>query len=67
MSERYVKVFTCDENLYSENAPVIIRAGALLKDTETGRMIAQLKLQSISKTYGPVRTLIGSELTTDPM
>ena len=49
MSERYVKVFGCEDNLYSANAPVIIRAGALLKDTESGRMIAQLKLQNVSE------------------
>lgn len=48
MSERYVKVFGCEDNLYSDNAPVIVRAGALHKDTESGRMIAQLKLQNVS-------------------
>ena len=49
MSERYQKVFSRAENLYSDNAPVIIRAYTLLKDTQTGRMSAQLKLQNISK------------------
>ena len=48
MSERYIKVFSGDPNLYTENAPVVIQASALLKDTETGRMIAQLKFQNIS-------------------
>lgn len=48
MSERYQRVFSGDENLYIENAPVVIRASALLKDTQTGKMIAQLKLQNMS-------------------
>ena len=48
MSERYVKVFSGEPNLYTENAPVVILASALLKDTETGKMIAQLKFQNIS-------------------
>lgn len=48
MSERYIKVFSGDPNLYTENAPVVIQASALLKDTETGKMIAQLKFQNIS-------------------
>ena len=60
MSERYVKVFGCEENLYSENAPVIIRAGALLKDTETGRMIAQLKIQNVS---GKIITYVKASIT----
>lgn len=48
MSERFTKIFTGEENLYSESAPVIIRACALLKDTQTGKTIAQLKLQNVS-------------------
>ena len=48
MSERYSKVFSLPENLYAEGAPVIIAAGALLKDNQTGRVVAQLKLRNIS-------------------
>jgi len=48
MRERYVKVFSGEPNLFTENAPVVIQASALLKDTETGKMIAQLKFQNIS-------------------
>ena len=48
MSERYIKVFSGNENLYIEDSPIIIRANALLKDTETGKMIAQLKFQNVS-------------------
>lgn len=48
MSERYTKLFHLPENLYMEGSPVIIAAGALLKDNQTGRVIAQLKLRNIS-------------------
>lgn len=48
MSERYSKLFSLPENLYAEGSPVIIAAGALLKDNQTGRVIAQLKLHNIS-------------------
>lgn len=48
MSERYSKLFTLPPNLYSEGAPVVIAAGALLKDNETGKVLAQLKIQNIS-------------------
>ena len=48
MSERYSKVFSLPENLYAEGAPVVIAAGALLKDNQTGRVLAQLKLRNIS-------------------
>lgn len=48
MSERYSKVFSLPENFYAEGAPVIIAAGALLKDNQTGRVIAQLKLRNIT-------------------
>ncbi len=48
MSERYERVFTGEENLYLDKAPVVIRASALLKDTQTGKLVAQLKLQNVS-------------------
>lgn len=48
MSERYSKLFMLSTSLYAEGAPVVITAGALLKDNQTGRVLAQLKLQSIS-------------------
>lgn len=59
MSERYVKVFSGEENLYLKDAPIIIRASALLKDRETGKMIAQLKLRNISgKTVSYVKVAV---------
>ena len=48
MSERFDRIFTLAGNLYTEGAPLIILAGALLKDTETGRFFAQLKFKNIS-------------------
>lgn len=48
MSERYVKLFTLSKNLYSENSPVVILAGALLKDNKTDKVLMQLKIKNIS-------------------
>ena len=48
MGERYSKLFTLPENLYTTGAPVVIAAGALLKDSQTGNVLAQLKLQNIT-------------------
>lgn len=48
MSERYLKLFSLEENLYIPGSPILIAAGALLKDTQTGRILGQLKLQNIS-------------------
>ena len=59
MSERYVKLFTGDVDLYSDNSPIIIRACALLKDIETGKSIAQLKLQNLGpKTISYVKAIV---------
>ena len=48
MSERYSRLFTLPENLYAVGSPVVIAAGTLLKDNQTGKIVAQLKLKSIS-------------------
>lgn len=48
MSERYSNVFTLQQNLYAVGSPVLIAAGTLLKDNQTGRVVAQLKFRSIS-------------------
>lgn len=47
MSERYSKLFALSENLYSVGAPVVIAAGALQKDNQTGKVFAQLKIRNI--------------------
>lgn len=49
MSERYTKLFSLGKNLYTYGSPVIVSAGALLKDNKTQEIIAQLKLHSVSK------------------
>lgn len=48
MSERYSRLYALPGSLYAETSPVIIVAGALLKDNGTGNVLAQLKLKSIS-------------------
>ena len=49
MSERYSRLFSLPDNLYLEGSPVLIAAGALLKDNTTGKVLAQLKLKNICK------------------
>lgn len=49
MSERYSRLFSLPTNLYTEGAPVLIAAGALLKDNQTGKVLAQLKFRNISQ------------------
>ena len=48
MPERYSRLYSLTENLYTNGAPVIISAGALLKDNTTGKILVQLKIRSIS-------------------
>lgn len=48
MNDRYAKLFSLDSNLYAKTSPVIIEAGALLKDNTSGKTIAQLKFVNIS-------------------
>ena len=48
MAERYTRLFTLPPDLYTVGSPLVIAAGALLKDTQTGRVLAQLKLRSVS-------------------
>lgn len=47
MSERYLKLFTLSESLYAVGSPVIIVAGALLKDSQTSNVLAQIKFKNI--------------------
>lgn len=48
MSDRFQKLFSLENNLYIENAPIIISAAALLKDTKSGNMVVQIKFKSVS-------------------
>lgn len=47
MSERYTKLFSLPIDLYAEGSPVIISAGNLLNDNQTGKVLAQLKIKSV--------------------
>lgn len=49
MAERYTRIYSSPVNLYTSGAPIVIAAGALLKDNQTGKVLAQIKFQSISK------------------
>ena len=48
MAERYTRVFSQKGQFYCPGAPVVIEAGALLKDNQTGNIIAQVKFKNIS-------------------
>jgi len=47
MAERFQRLFTLTPNLYAEGCPIIIEAGALQKDSESGAVIAQIKMRNI--------------------
>lgn len=74
MSERFTKLFAAQENLYAETSPVVIAAGALLKDNQTGKVLAQLKMRNIGakeikaatvliRPFDTVGDPLGAELT----
>lgn len=48
MADRFQKLFSLENNSYIENAPIIISAAALLKDTKSGNMVVQIKFKSVS-------------------
>ena len=48
MADRFQKLFSLENNLYIENAPIIISAAALLKDTKSGNIVLQIKFKSVS-------------------
>lgn len=49
MADRFERLFELPRNLYTEGSPVIISAGVLLKDTQSGNVIAQIKFQSVAE------------------
>ena len=49
MAERFAKLYSLPNNLFAEGSPIIISAGALLKDAQSGNIIAQVKFHSISE------------------
>lgn len=48
MAERFTRVFSQQGEWYTCGAPVVVEAGALLKDNQTGKIIAQMKFKNIS-------------------
>lgn len=48
VGERYSRVFDLQQYFFADSSPVIITAGALLKDNQSGKVLAQLKLHNIS-------------------
>ena len=48
MAERYARLFSLPENQYTVGSPILIAAGALLKDNQTGKVLAQIKFKNIS-------------------
>ena len=59
MAERYSRLYHLPEDLYTRGAPLVIAAGALLIDNQSGQTIAQLKMRSISpKTISSVKALV---------
>lgn len=48
MAERFERLYSLRDNLYSAGSPVIVSAGALLKDNQSGKVLAQIKYQNVS-------------------
>jgi len=48
MAERYTKLLPLPDDQYTPGAPVLIAAGSLLRDNETGKILVQLKFRNIS-------------------
>ena len=48
MAERFRQLYKLQNNLYISGAPIVISAGSLLLDTETGSVVAQFKFHSVS-------------------
>ena len=49
MADRFIRVFKSDAKLYMEGSPLVITACALLKDSVTDKVLAQIKFQNISE------------------
>ena len=61
MGETYTRLYSLPERLYTMGAPVVVAAGALLKDNRNGNIIVQLKIQNIyNKTITAVTVKVAS-------
>lgn len=49
MAERFERLYKLSNDLYTSNSPIIISAGALLKDNSTGNLVVQIKFHSVSE------------------
>ena len=49
MGETYTRLYSLPERLYTMGAPVVVAAGALLKDNRNGNIIVQLKIQNVKR------------------
>jgi len=49
MANRFQRLFSLTPNIYTKGCPIIIEAGALQKDTESGATIAQIKMRNIGE------------------
>ncbi len=47
--EKYSRVFYFNNCLYLENSPIVVLAGAILKDNITNDIVGQLKLKNVSE------------------
>ena len=48
MKEHYTRLFSLKNNLHTEASPVLVLAGALLQENQSGRVLVQLKFRNIS-------------------
>ena len=48
MSEKYKIIFSLEKSLYRETSPVVIKSGALVSNTEKGKLHIQLKFKNVS-------------------
>lgn len=55
MNERYTRLFSLPGCLYTPKAPLLIMAGALLKDNVTGQVLAQVKYKNLQ--IKPIKAL----------
>lgn len=49
MSQRYTIVSSFPVNLYCRNSPILVSAGALVKDNKNGKILVQLKFKNLSE------------------
>ena len=48
MKEHYTRLFSLKNNLHTEGSPVLVLAGALLQENQSGKVLVQLKYRNIS-------------------